>query len=342
MPQTMQAAVMHKPGDIRIEEVPVPGVMQGYALVKVAAVGVCGSDIPRMLFKGAHNMPLICGHEFSGYIEKINGSVGDFEVGDLVTVPPLIPCFECNQCQRGHYSRCQDYDYFGSRRDGAYAEYVAVPASNLLKVPKGVDPVAAAMVDPAAIALHALLKAPFKVGCRVAVVGCGAIGLFAVQWARLMGAGDILAVDIDRRKLEQADQAGATWSTVGDDGALAENYYDVVVEAAGQPSSIDLAVKLSAPGGHAVFIGIPTEEIALERASFDHFLRQEISLHGTWNSFSAPFPGDEWRTTLDKLATGDLGWQFIVSHDKNLDDLPDMMDKIKERSEFTSKVIFRP
>ena len=342
MSEKMQAAVMHKPSDIRVEDVQVPRLPQSHALVKVAAVGVCGSDIPRMLFKGAHNMPLICGHEFSGHIEEINGAVGDLEVGDLVAVPPLIPCFDCGQCQRGQYSRCRDYDYFGSRRDGAYAEYVAVPASNLLKVPDGVDPVAAAMVDPAAIALHALLKTPFQVGCRVAVVGCGAIGLFAVQWAKLMGAGKVLAVDIDRKKLEQADEAGATRSVVGNDKALEEGHYDVVVEAAGQPSSINLAIKLSAPGGHAVFIGIPTEEITLERASFDRFLRQEISLHGTWNSFSAPFPGDEWRTTLDKLATGDLKWKFIVSHEKNLDELPNMMNKIKERSEFTSKVIFRP
>ncbi len=116
----------------------------------------------------------------------------------------------------------------------------------------------------------------------------------------------------------------------------------MVVEAAGQPNSINLAMQLLTPGGHAVFIGIPTEEITLESASFDRFLRQEISLHGAWNSFSAPFPGDEWRTTLDKLAEGALKWDFIISHDKDLEELPNMMEVLKDRSEFTSKIIFRP
>lgn len=342
MSEKMRAAVMHKPGDIRIEEVAIPSLPQGHALVKVAAVGVCGSDIPRMLFKGAHNMPLICGHEFSGYIERINGEIGDFEPGNLVTVPPLIPCFHCSQCEQEMYSRCENYDYFGSRRDGAYAEYVAVPASNLLKVPATVEPTAASMVDPAAIALYALRKTSFQIGHRVAIVGCGAIGLFAIQWAKLMGAGEILAVDIDQKKIEQAKQAGATQCAVGNNLALAEGHYNVVVEAAGQPNSINLAMQLLTPGGHAVFIGIPTEEITLESASFDRFLRQEISLHGAWNSFSAPFPGDEWRTTLDKLAEGALKWDFIISHDKDLEELPNMMEVLKDRSEFTSKIIFRP
>ena len=210
MQQVMRAAVLHKPGDIRIENVLRPEVQPNQALVRVVACGVCGSDIPRVLTKGAHKLPLICGHEFSGRIESLGTGMDGWNIGDLVAVPPLIPCFKCAQCLIGEPSRCEDYDYFGSRRDGAYAEYVNVPAGNLLRVPEGIDPTAVALADPAAIALHAIEKTNLSLGQRVAVVGCGPIGLFAIQWARLMGATEILAVDISDCKIAMAKEAGAT------------------------------------------------------------------------------------------------------------------------------------
>src|SRR5690606_35169215 len=198
-------------------------------------VGVCGSDIPRVLTKGAHRMPLICGHEFSGHIVGMGEGVEGFARDELVAVPPLIPCFACDQCRQGNFSRCRDYDYFGSRRDGAYAEYVSVPDANLLKVPEGIDPTAVAMPDPASIALHAVWKAPFTVGQRAAVVGAGPIGLFAIQWFRLMGASEVAAVDLSEQKLEMAREAGASHVFLSDDPAAADFRADVVIEAAGHP-----------------------------------------------------------------------------------------------------------
>ena len=116
------------------------GGRDGEALLRVAAVGVCGSDIPRLLTKGAHRMPIICGHEFSGQIIDIGEGVSGFEIGELVGVAPLLPCRVCDQCLTGNFSRCRNYDYFGSRRDGAYAEFVAAPVANLLKAPSGRRP----------------------------------------------------------------------------------------------------------------------------------------------------------------------------------------------------------
>lgn len=342
MNDTMRAAVMHRPADIRVEDVARPKLEPGHVILQVAACGVCGSDIDRMLSKGAHRMPLICGHEFSGWVREIADDVDGVREGDLVTVPPLIPCFSCEQCARGNFSLCEDYDYFGSRRDGAYAEFVSVPSTNLLRVPDGLDPAAAAMVDPAAIALHAIWRWELRAGQRVAVVGCGPIGLFAIQWARMAGVSEVLAVDVTAPKLEMARQAGATMTASTDDDALQTGLYDLVVEAAGVPAAEDLAVRLVAPGGAASFVGIPNREVLLGATSFEHFLRQEIHLLGSWNSFSAPFPGDEWRTTLAKMASGDLRWQFMVTHDLGIEKLPAVFEVLGERSEFTSKVIFRP
>ena len=339
----MRAVVMHSPGDLRLEDVsrPVPGA--GEVLLDVSACGVCGSDVPRMLTKGAHRMPIICGHELSGHVVEIGDRVEGVAMGDLVTVAPLIPCGECDQCRTGAFSRCRNYDYVGSRRDGAYAEFVAVPRGNLLKAPPGMDPRAAAMTDPASIALHAIWKAPPTVGKVGGVVGCGPIGLFAIQWMRLMGAGDIVAVDISEEKLEQAREAGATHTFLSHrdrPGDLPK--CDLLIEAAGVPATVNLAVSLAAPGGHVVFIGIPTQDVPLSMATFSHFLRQEITLHGAWNSFGAPFPGPQWTTSLAKLASGELRWEFMITHEIGLPELPAMMEKFRQRNDFISKVMVRP
>jgi L-iditol 2-dehydrogenase len=339
----MRAAVLHSPGDIRIADVPTPTASPGHVVVKVAAVGVCGSDLPRLLIKGAHKMPLICGHEFSGHIVEVGEGVTGWSKGELVAIPPLIPCNECDQCRRGQFSRCRNYDYFGSRRDGAYAEKVAVPVSNLLKTPPGIDPTAVAMTDPASIALHAIWKAgQLTVGQRGGVIGCGPIGLFAIQWMKLMGASDVVAVDVSEKKLAMAREAGATHTFLSSDAIDRTLLCDLIVEAAGHPSSINRAARMAAPGGHVVFIGIPTKDVPLDNATFQHFLRQEVSLHGSWNSFGAPFPGPQWTVTLDKLASGDLRWKFMITHDLDLQELPGTFAKFSDRDFFFSKVIFRP
>lgn len=344
MTHDMRAAVLHGAGDIRVERVPIPAPGQDEVLLKVAACGVCGSDIARMLTKGAHRLPLICGHEFSGHIVDAGDSVEGFADGELVSVPPLIPCFRCEPCQRGTFSLCEDYDYFGSRRDGAYAEYVSVPATNLLKLPPAIHPLAAAMIDPAAIALHALWRTKLRTGNRVAVVGAGPIGLFAVQWARLAGAAEVVAIDLNEQKAAMAIEAGATVavSTPNDARDAAGDGFDVVLESAGAPAAEDLAVDLAGRHGHATFIGIPHAPVTLGEGTFNRFLRHEITLQGAWNSFSAPFPGDEWRTAAQCLANEQLLWKFMVTHELALEALPQTIRAMGERSIFSSKVLFLP
>ena len=185
----MKAWVLHDIGDIRYEEreIPVPG--DGEVLVRVRACGVCGSDIPRVYETGAHKMPLVIGHEFSGEVvslgridsdkegkvyekevsnrneevsskETSNKEVGNRNklVGKRVGVFPLIPCRECDPCRQHKYEMCYNYDYVGSRRDGAFAEHVSVPADNLIELPDDVPCEAAAMLEPMAVAVHAIRK----------------------------------------------------------------------------------------------------------------------------------------------------------------------------------------
>lgn len=131
----MKAWVLHDAGDIRYEEVPVPEPAAGEVLIRVGAVGICGSDIPRIYDTGAHKMPLIPGHEFSGEVAGTGEGVDKSWTGKRVGVFPLIPCGKCSQCKAGRYELCRDYDYIGSRRDGAFAEFVTAPAANLIELP---------------------------------------------------------------------------------------------------------------------------------------------------------------------------------------------------------------
>lgn len=341
----MQAAVMYDIDDIRIEQVDVPTPGPGEVLMRIAYCGVCGSDLARMFLSGPHKLPLICGHEFSAYIEELGEGVEGFAKGDLVTVPPMIPCFKCPPCVQGEFSLCEDYDYYGSRRNGAYAEYVAGPANLLLKVPEGLDPRAAAMVDPAAIALHAIYRTKLTIGDRVAVMGGGGpIGLFAVQWAKLNGASEVVAVDVSAEKAELALQAGADYATKSNEELepLIGKGFDIVIDTTGVPAVEDQAIAITARHGQVALIGIPHADIPIKEKTWARLMRLEIDVLGCWNSFSAPFPGKEWVTTLEKMASGDLKWEFMITHNEPVDKVPQLIKQMANREISSSKVLFHP
>ena len=155
----MKAWVLHETGDIRFETTDNPKPGRGEVLVAVKAAGICGSDIPRIYQTGAHRMPLIPGHEFSGVVQATGPDVALSWQGKRVGVFPLLPCRSCAPCREKRYEMCRNYDYIGSRRNGAFAEYVSVPTWNLINLP---DPVAyeeAAMLEPMAVAVHAMRQA---------------------------------------------------------------------------------------------------------------------------------------------------------------------------------------
>ena len=151
----MNAQVLESVGNITYKDVPKPMLSFGDVLVEVKAAGICGSDIPRIYTNGAHSMPLIPGHEFAGQVVCAPG-VGARWMGKRVGVFPLIPCRKCPQCLEKKYEMCNHYDYLGSRSDGAYAEYVKVPRWNLIELPDNVSFEVAAMLEPMAVALHAI------------------------------------------------------------------------------------------------------------------------------------------------------------------------------------------
>jgi L-iditol 2-dehydrogenase len=344
----MKALRMYAPGDLRTEEVPVPEIKADEVLIKVMAVGVCGSDIPRANVYGAHVVPIILGHEFSGKIEAAGPEVREFSAGDRVTVPPLIPCNTCRWCRMGQYSLCEDYNYYGSRCDGAMAEYIAVKESNLLRLSKNINYEDAAAADPCANALHAMSRAAFVPGETLCVYGAGPIGLFAVQCAKIKGAGKIIAVDVRPEKLALAKTLGAdvVVNAAHEDAPAAVREASgggaqAVIDFSGVPEAQLACLNCASKLGRVVLLGISHKGLNLGEKEVDRIMRFQLDLRGSWNSFTKPFPGSDWKGSLELMEQG-LTAKDIISHRLSLDEGPDIFRKIKAGGFFFSKIMFFP
>jgi L-iditol 2-dehydrogenase len=342
----MRAAVLHAIGDLRIEHVPGPSPGRGEVLVRVAACGVCGSDVPRILRDGTYRFPLIPGHEFAGVVAEVGPDATDWRPGDRVAVYPLLPCFACPSCRRGEYETCDDYGYLGSRQDGAFADYVVAPAWNLAQVPDGVSLLAAAVTEPAAVALHALRRCLTPRCGTVAVFGAGTIGLLVAQWARQLGAERVILADVQREKLAFAQDLGLGDLVDGSERPSAEQILertdaigvDLAIEAAGVPATVVDCLRLARKGGAVVLIGNPSAPVELPRELIWQILRKQLTIYGTWNS-SFRREGDDWQTALQAMADGKLVVAPLVTHRYPLERLPEALQMMAEGREFHNKVM---
>lgn len=310
----MKAAVLYGNEDIRYAEWDTPAVKPGAVKVRVRATGICGSDVPRVLHNGAHFYPVVLGHEFSGDIVEIGEGVSGFSVGDTVSGAPLVPCMRCGDCQRGNYSLCKQYSFIGSREQGSFAEYVVLPAQNAVRYDPAIPYAQAAMFEPSTVALHGLRQGDYRGGGTVAVLGCGTIGIFTAQWARIFGAKKLVVLDIDEGRLELAKRMGAdaTVNTLRADfmaEALAHTQgagFDHVYETAGNPATMRMAFELAGNKARVCFIGTPHTDLSFTPRQWENMNRKEFALTGSWMSYSAPFPGEEWSLTAHYFATGAL------------------------------------
>lgn len=349
---SMNACVLHSVGDIRYQRVPKPYPQRGQVLVRVAFCGVCGSDIPRVFVKGTYRFPIIIGHEFSGIVEACGEGVDRVLPGQRVVVFPLIWCGKCAPCEKGKYVQCTDYDYLGSRSDGAFAEYVVAPQENLLQVPEQVSLEEAAMTEPAAVALHALRRVGESLLDRsVAVFGAGPIGLMVAQWARAMGAAPIFVFDVVAHKVHMAQEMGFELAFNSRERDALEIIRSVTqregiavsVECAGVPQTFVQAAACTMRGGTMVILGNPSADVTLPAALISQLMRREVAILGTWNSdYSAAGNDDDWRAVLSGMARGIIALRPLITHQVPLHDAPQALLMMKEGREFFSKVLVHP
>lgn len=310
----MKAGVLHAREDLRYEEIDKPEVKKGYVRIKVKYTGICGSDIPRVNGDACHFFPNVLGHEFSGTIDEVGEGVTSLKAGDRVAGVPLVPCMKCEDCLKGNYSLCKHYSFIGSREFGSFAEYVVVPEMNAVKFGEDVSFEKGAFFEPATIALHGLKRVDYQGGKTVAILGGGTVGMFTAQWAKIFGAKGVVVFDIVDERLELAKRMGAT----GVVNTLEDGYmekamaftegrgYDYVYETAGNTITMKMAFKLAANKAGVCFIGTPTKELSFTVDEWENMNRKEFTMTGSWMSYSAPFPGEEWKLTAHYFETGDL------------------------------------
>ncbi len=294
----MKAIRLMQPGrPLELHEVKVPAVGARDVLVRVKAAGVCHSDAHYRAGRSlVRPLPLTLGHEVAGVIERVGAEVGPFKAGDRVCLHYLTSCGECAYCQRGNEQFCTSGAMIGKYRDGGYAEFIVMPARSVFRLPDEIPfEQGAILMCSSATSLHALNKARLRAGESVAVFGVGGLGLSAIQLAKVFGAREVFAVDINPRKLALAEEFGAVAVNAAECDPVAEigrltggRGVDVALELIGLPLTMQQAVRSLAIQGRAALAGIT--EKTFEVAPYMEVLNKEAEIIGVSDHLAQELP----------------------------------------------------
>lgn len=343
----MKAYVLEQIGQLTYKDVPIPQMKENEVLVEVINAGVCGSDIPRIFTTGTYHFPTIPGHEFAGIVHQAASEENRNLIGKKVGVFPLIPCMKCEQCKKKSYEMCQSYNYLGSRTDGGFAQYVAVPVWNLIELPPEVSYEDAAMLEPTCVALHAIRQADMADVHSAAVYGCGTIGILMLQWLAAMGVESIYAVGTRREQQELV--AGLTDCTFCNCHVIDPVDFvkkqtdcagvDIVFECVGVKDSINSAISLARAGGQVVFVGNPAGDIVFDKQIYWKILRQQLVIYGTWNSSFTKEEGDDWHMAVRAIQEGKIRPSAQITQRFAFDMLHEGLKEMQDKTVFTNKVM---
>jgi L-iditol 2-dehydrogenase len=308
----MRAAVLRKPGKVVIEDRPIPRAGAGQVVVRVRAVGVCGSDthyyehgrIGRFVVEA----PLVLGHEAAGEVTDVGPGVTRLVAGQRVSIEPGVPDLTCGQCLAGRYNLCANMRFFGTPPvDGAFAEYVVVHEAFAHPVPGSVGDHAAALLEPLSVGIWACMKARVTAGSRVLITGAGPIGLVSLQAALAFGATEVVVSDVNPVRLAVANELGATTVIDARETSVTDLHRrpEVLLECSGHPPAIGEAIRALDSAGRAVLVGMSGDEILLPLSVIQE---RELEVTGTFR-YAGTWPRAialvaSRRIDLDRLVTG--------------------------------------
>jgi threonine dehydrogenase-like Zn-dependent dehydrogenase len=343
----MKALVLKEYNRLVYEEVPEPSIGLDDVLVQVKACGICGSDVRGMDGStGRRIPPLIMGHEASGIITALGEDVKDFRKGDRVTFDSTISCGGCHYCHHGLINLCDHRRVLGVscdefRQNGAFAEYVAVPERILYPLPEGLSFERAAVVEPLAIAFHAVELTPISLNESAVVVGAGIIGLLLIELLRAAGCGKIFAVDINQHRLDVACRLGADEGIRSDRKHVPEEIYrrtgdqgaHMAFDAVGLPATVNMALESLRKGGVLTLIGnfSPTVDLPLQKT-----VSRQITLYGSCAS------SGEYPDCLEMIARGAVDIDTITSATAPLSEGPQWFGRLYKGEPGLLKVILAP
>jgi len=343
----MKALVLEEYGKLVYGDVPSPVVGSGEVLVEVKACGICGSDVHGMDGSSGRRIPpLIMGHEAAGVIAEVGQGVEGWAKGERVTFDSTVYCGDCHFCRAGKINLCDRRRVLGVaceefRQEGAFAEYVAVPARILYRIPEGVSFEQAAMVEPISVAVHAVNRTPVRLNDTAVVIGAGVIGLLVVQALRAAGCGRIIAVDLSPTRLELAGELGADEVLRSDEVDVVEAVRertggrgaDIAVEAVGIDQTVRTAVDCVRKGGAVTLVGnvSPRVELLLQAA-----VTRELSLYGSAASCG------EYPDCLDLMQRGTVRVEAIISAVAPLSEGATWFQRLRDGEKGLVKVILVP
>jgi threonine dehydrogenase-like Zn-dependent dehydrogenase len=330
---TMHAAVLVAPGRFELRDVPVPEVGPEDALIRVSRTGICGTDLH--IFHGhyaADRLPMIPGHEFCGTVAAVGGKVSHLAVGTRCVADINIGCGHCFWCRRNEILNCPSMTQVGIGRDGAFAEFVCLPARLVIPAPDGVPDAVLALTEPVSCVVRAARKAGGGFARSVVILGAGPVGNLHVQMMRLVGAAPIIVADLSPERCAMALAAGAD-AAVSDPAALKDRVLamtegrgaDLVVESVGSPRLYGLAFELIRKGGHVAFFGLtgPEETVPVEIL---RTILEENSLKG-----SVAGMGEDMHDALTLLSHGRFRTEAFTRASYPLADIQAVFEEIASR-----------
>lgn len=322
-PDTMRVSVLQKAGVVTLEERPVPVAGPGEVLVRVGSVGICGSDVHYYrhgrIAEYVVREPLVLGHEAGGRVVAVGTGVDPGRIGQRVALEPGIPDRVCRECKAGRYNLCPDVRFFATPPiDGAFAEYVVLPADFAHPVPDALSDDAAALIEPLSVAVWACAKVGIGAGSSVLIAGAGPIGLMNVQMARALGATDITASDVAPRRLEAATRFGATrvLDARSEDPVEAGVEVDAFIDCSGAEVAVRAGIRAVRPAGHVALVGMGADDISLPVGLIQG---RELTITGTFR-YANTYP-----TAIAMAARGMVDLDAMVTGHFDLDHAEDAL-----------------
>ena len=338
LPDTMRVSVLRGAGDVAVLERPRPHPGPGEVLVRIGSVGVCGSDVHYYehgrIGPFVVDEPLVLGHEAGGTVAAVGTGVRTHAVGQRVSIEPGVPCRACPQCLAGRYNLCPSMRFFATPPyDGAFAEYVVMPAPFVHPVPDAVSDDAAGLLEPLSVGIWGCRRAGVTAGSRVLVTGAGPIGLVAAQAARAYGATDVVVTDVNPSRLALAERLGATPLDVSRTSVVDSGLEpDVLLECSGNERATRDGISAMSRAGRVVLIGMGGDELTLPLPRIQEY---ELVLTGAFRY------ANTWPTAIALVAGGAVDLDAMVTGSFGLDSVEEALTASR-RDPTAVKTVVRP
>jgi len=318
----MKAAVITAPGEIAIEEVADPTPGDNDVVVKVAAVGICGTDLH--IFEGefAPKLPIVPGHEMSGTVVAVGKSVTEVKIGDAVAIDPSLHCGECFYCRRARGNLCENWNALGVTYPGAAAQFLLSPKKNIHKLPKNVDLKSAALIEPLSCAVRGFDQLPRNPGSHYLIYGSGTMGLMMAELAKVNGAASVSIVDLNQDKLKTAKVLGFTNLAKSADEFDQPRGFDVVIDCTGVTEAIKDGLKHVMPGGTFLQFGVANKGAKVEIEPFWVY-NKEITIVGSMAVLHS------FDRAVELFASGVLNVDVMISDRYSLENYADALTAFK-------------